>query len=56
MSKKKDYEAEKTKAATVLKPCTCTNEYMDKKYGKTRRVMNLTTKGTHRCTVCEAVK
>ena len=42
---------------TAHKMCTCTNEYMDKKYGRGVRVMNLSEKGgrdyyVYRCTVC----
>lgn len=32
--------------------CTCENSYQDKKYGKGKRVANLTFKEKARCTVC----
>ncbi len=38
----------------VVKPCTCTNTWQDKKYGKGNRLHNPTAKG-HRCTICEKV-
>ena len=41
--------------ASVIKKCTCKNEYQDKKYGTGMRVMNpmsKTKKGMHKCTVC----
>lgn len=39
---------------TVVKKCTCTHPYQDKKYGKGLRVMNSNKKGdTFRCTVCK---
>lgn len=41
---------------TTVKACSCSHEEQDKKYGKGRRVMNLTdkkaTKKIYRCTVC----
>lgn len=38
----------------VIKPCTCENEWQDKKYGKYKRVMNVkqSKAGGFRCTVC----
>ena len=39
----------------AIKRCTCKNEYMDKKYGKGKRVFNeyKTQNGTDaKCTVC----
>ena len=41
------------KYGTVIKVCTCDNEYQDKRYGTNRRVHNLCNKGEKaRCTVC----
>jgi hypothetical protein len=37
--------------------CSCKDEWMDKRYGKGRRVCNKTAKvngSTYRCTVCKA--
>lgn len=45
--------------AIMIKRCTCTHEYQDKKYGKGMRVMNQTAEVrpvTYRCTVCEKEK
>ncbi len=36
---------------SIIKECSCKNEYQDKKYGKNLRVMN-PKKAGHRCTVC----
>lgn len=42
---------------TVVKNCSCMHEYQDKKYGKGKRIHNVTIKGTTaRCTVCGNVK
>lgn len=43
----------------MIKRCTCTHEYQDKKYGKGMRVMDQTAEVrpvTYRCTVCEKEK
>ena len=45
----------------MIKTCTCKNEYMDKKYGKGKRVMNTMYKSKsndikYRCTVCNSEK
>jgi len=39
---------------TIIKKCTCKNDYQDKKYGKGMRVMNRTEKKPPeaRCTSC----
>lgn len=41
----------------MIVPCTCDSAFQDERYGKGKRVANLTKKGTsgseiHRCTVC----
>ena len=38
----------------MIVKCDCANEWMDKRYGKGRRVANKTSKAqpTYRCTVC----
>lgn len=41
----------------MIKTCECDNRFMDKKYGKKRRVFNPTMKnrsgsGAYRCAVC----
>ncbi len=45
---------------TKRKKCNCKSEYQDKKYGKGKRIFNLTQilpEGTHwRCTVCGEVR
>ena len=38
--------------AAVIKRCTCSQPYQDKVHGRQLRVMNETTKGSARCTVC----
>jgi len=43
------------KSKTVILSCACQHEYQDKKYGKEKRVFNITLKGA-RCTVCGASK
>ena len=41
------------KYGTIIKVCTCDNEYQDKHYGANRRVHNLCNKDEKaRCTVC----
>ena len=35
----------------MITKCNCENEFMDTRYGKSKRVANETTKGI-RCTVC----
>jgi len=37
---------------TVIINCNCKHEYQDEKYGKGRRVANVTLKDNARCTVC----
>jgi hypothetical protein len=41
------------KTGTIIKPCTCPNDYQDQKYGKGRRVWNYGPK-RKTCTSCGA--
>ena len=47
-------------AGTVIKECTCPNEYQDKRYGKGKRVHNNSSAkgvtGRARCATCGNVK
>lgn len=37
----------------IIKQCTCSSEFQDRKYGKKLRVFNLSEKGSFaKCTVC----
>ena len=38
-------------SGTVVKFCSCKSDFQDKRYGKGKRLHNVTTKG-FRCTVC----
>jgi hypothetical protein len=50
MAKKDSNEGSK---GIAIRPCTCTSDYQDKKYGKGKRVMNPKAKNSgHRCSVC----
>ena len=45
------------KFGTVIKSCTCNNNYQDKAYGTSMRVHNLCAKGEKaRCTICKKEK
>jgi hypothetical protein len=40
---------------TIIRECTCLNDYQDKRYGKNKRVMNKSQgkdKNKAKCTVC----
>lgn len=54
MAKTKATQGNKT---TIILSCTCVNEWMDKKYGKNKRVCNPTTGDKmYRCTCCRQEK
>ena len=57
MSKPTTTQAASAKYGTVVKACTCSSEYQDKRYGVGLRVHNLCSKGEKaRCTVCTKEK
>ena len=43
-------------AKTIIRSCTCKHDYQDKKYGKGKRVCNVTEQEKSRCTVCGKVE
>lgn len=43
-------------SATIIKSCTCRNEFQDERYGAGMRVHNARKDGSGKCTVCEDVK
>jgi hypothetical protein len=48
-------QAKESRKATKIVSCTCKHEYQDTKYGKGKRVANLSEKhGFYRCTVCSS--
>ncbi len=42
---------------TKILKCTCKHDFQDKRYGKGKRVFNVSTKNNdYRCTVCGNIK
>lgn len=48
---------------SIIAVCACANDFQDRRYGKQRRVMNLTRKAKnptdipiYRCSICETLR
>lgn len=54
MAKKEPIGASKGEGA-IVRICSCVHEFQDGRYGKKRRLCNMTTKKQSRCTVCGTV-
>lgn len=53
----KDHAIVRTvKNGTIIAKCSCRHDFQDRTYGNGNRVMNLTSNGKGRCTVCSKVQ
>jgi hypothetical protein len=55
MAKPKGEIQGNAKSGTIIARCSCTHAFQDKRYGSGLRLMNLTSNGKGRCTVCSKV-
>jgi hypothetical protein len=54
-SKKETFDIENVGATVRVKTCSCLHGYQDERYGRFKRLHNVTKEGKWRCTVCSKI-